>query len=85
MRYRTEKRTVTPDEYVRDWTRIRTRDEIKLSKDSQEIARGLADGVTHDGNTLWLIQFGGKGRSMFTNQGSILAFRTNTSTPSPQI
>jgi hypothetical protein len=81
----TEKRRVTTDEYVRDWTRIRTRDEIKLSKDSQEIARGLADGVTHDGNTLWLIQFAGKGRSMFNNQGGILAFRTNTSTPSPQI
>ncbi|WP_059389625.1 hypothetical protein [Arthrobacter sp. Hiyo1] len=76
---------MTIDEYVRDWTRIRTREEIKLSRDNQEIARGLADGVTRDGNTLWLIQPAGKGRSMFTNQGGILAFRTNTSTPSPQI
>ena len=76
---------MTTDEYVLDWTRIRTGDEIKLSKDSQEIARGLADGVTHDGNTLWLIQFAGKGRSMFNNQGGILAFRTSPSTPTPQI
>ncbi len=76
---------MTTDEYVRDWTRIRTRDEIKLSKDGQEIARGRADGVTHDGNTLWLIQPGGKGRSMFDNQDGVLAFRTNLSNPSPQI
>ena len=81
----TEKTTVTTDEYVRDWTRIRTRDEIKLSKDGQEIARGRADGVTHDGNTLWLIQPAGKGRSMFDNQDGVLAFRTNLSNPSPQI
>lgn len=75
---------MTTDEYVRDWTRIRARDEIKLSKDNQVIARGLADGVTHDGNILWLIQPAGKGRSMFNNQGGILAFRTSTSTPSPR-
>lgn len=80
-----EKRTVTIDEYVRDWTRIRTRDEIKLNKDGQEIARGLADGVTDDGNTLWLIQPAGKGRSMFTHQDDILAFRIKASRPSRQI
>ncbi|MGO4586935.1 hypothetical protein AB4Z38_24100 [Arthrobacter sp. 2RAF6] len=76
---------MTIDEYVRDWTRIRTRDEIKLSKDNQVIARGIADGVTQDGNTLWLIQPAGKGRSIFTHHDDILAFRIKASTPSRQI
>jgi hypothetical protein len=73
----TEETTVTTDEYLLDWTRIRTSDEIKLNKDSKEIARGLADGVTGDGNTLWLIQSAGKGRAMFHHHDGILAFRTN--------
>lgn len=76
---------MTIEEYLRDWTRIRTRDEIKLSKDGQEVARGRADGVTDDGNTLWLIQPAGKGRSMFTRQDDILAFRIKASRPSRQI
>ncbi|MEZ2390151.1 hypothetical protein AB6813_11490 [bacterium RCC_150] len=76
---------MTIDEEVRDWTRIRTRDEIKLSKDGQVFAHGRADGVTRDGNTLWLIQPCGKGRSMFDHQDGVLAFRTDPSTPSPQI
>ncbi|MBT1004274.1 hypothetical protein KIH31_16935 [Paenarthrobacter sp. DKR-5] len=70
------RRTGAPAEYIADWTLIQTDDRITLFRDGVEVSDGTADGVTYDGRFLWLVQAGGKGRSMFSRNDGLVALRT---------